>query len=465
MYRPISKKINYIILIALILGVGSITLILFNTLFQTINNGTKKNIEQQSEILHTSIKNFMLPGQASSVENLLEDLATSGPNFAIKLYRSNGIDAYSDNKTIDIVNKNLGKDIFIKNKSNLSYNNDAYDSPVKALPTTTEFISFKDGDKNFIKIYKPLKNSQDCITCHGSDHSILGVIEIIGDITESENQKESSVIQSLIIFPTMVILLLIIITTFIHSSVINPVKKIGEICLLVTNGIFTEKVEIDNHDEIGDLGDTVNSMTNGLKERFELSKYVSQSTLESLAIDQKEGISSDLTLFFSDIRGFTSYAEKKIPKEIVRNLNKILNFQCQIIKSEGGDIDKFIGDEIMAIFRGKDQEQRACSAAIKIQAELLKHSETDYENLMVGIGIHRGEVILGMLGSNDRADFTVIGDNVNTAARLCSAAGKGEIIVKDNIFKVLNNKKNFSEPISISVKGKDEDLIVHKYKF
>ncbi len=474
MYWPISKKINYIILIALILGVGSITLILFNSLYQTINNDTKRNIEQQSEILHTSIKNFMLPGQAPLAVNLLEDLATSNPNFTIKLYRSDGTDAFSDNKTINIVNKNLGKEAFIKKENtggyndsyNNDYNNDSYDygSPTKDLPTTTEFINLKDGDKTFIKIYKPLKNSGDCATCHGSDHDIRGVIEITGDITESETQKKSGIIQSLIIFPIIVILLLIIITTFIHRSVINPVKKIGEICTLVTDGVFTEKVEINNNDEIGDLGNTVNSMTKGLKERFELSKYVSQSTLESLAIDQKEGVNSDLTLFFSDIRGFTSYSEKHTPKEVVSSLNKILTFQSQIIKSEGGDIDKFVGDEIMAIFSGEDQEQRACRAAIKIQEELLKHSEKDYESLMVGIGINRGEVILGMLGSNDRADFTVIGDNVNTAARLCSAAGKSEIIVKDNIYKVLKDKKSFGEPITISVKGKDKGLIVYKYK-
>lgn len=461
MYQPISKKINYIILITLIIGVGLITFILFSTLYKTINQNTKRSMEQQTQILHTSIKNLMITGQAPLAVKLLDDLSDSNPYFQIELYRSNGEIAFSDNKTIDIVNKNIGKDVFKRYDDN-EYKSDYYNT-YEPISTSEDFINYKEGGAYYIKTYKPLINSQSCTSCHGSDHEVRGIIEIIGDITDSEQQKFSGIRLSLIIFPLIVILLLMIITSFIHHSVIKPIKIIGEICTLVTKGNFTQKVKIKNKDEIGDLGDTVNSMSMGLRERFELSKYVSRSTIESLTVDQKEGISSKVTLFFSDIRGFTSYSEKHTPKEIVHSLNKILNFQSGIIKSEGGDIDKFVGDEIMAIFTGEDQEERSCRAAIRIQKELIKNSDELYDGLMVGIGINKGEVILGMLGSDDRADFTVIGDNVNTAARLCSAASKGQIIINDNIYNSLSDKSSYSEPISINVKGKDKGLTVYKY--
>ncbi|MGL1892614.1 MAG: HAMP domain-containing protein [Spirochaetaceae bacterium] len=458
-YKPISKKINTIISVTLILGVGIVIFILFRSLYTTIDMDTKKNIEQQSEILHTSIKNFMLPGQAPLAVKLLSDLEEANPYFTIKLYRSDGTYAFTDNKTIMQVNKNLKKEVFKER-------DDIYTSGVMRddLPTHISFMDFKVENESFVKVYRPLRNLASCAKCHGSDHIIRGVIEITNNITESENEKKTGIITSVIIFPIIVLALLLILTTFIHKSVLNPIKRIGEVCNSVTKGVFSNRVKINSNDEIGDLGNTVNKMSEGLMERFELSKYVSESTIKSLSGSNDDGEQVNLTLFFSDIRGFTSYSEKHTPREVVRDLNKILNFQTQIIKSEGGDIDKYVGDEIMAIFTGENQEERACNAAIKIQKELKLKSKKEYGNLMVGIGINRGDVILGMLGSQDRADFTVIGDNVNTAARICSAAGKGEVLVKDNIYDELKDKISFNEPIEISVKGKDNKLNVYLIK-
>lgn len=112
-------------------------------------------------------------------------------------------------------------------------------------------------------------------------------------------------------------------------------------------------------------------MVDGLYERFQLSKFVSTSTITSIK-NKEDGVKDSITLFFSDIRSFTSYSEKKTPDEVVENLNKILSFQTKIIHDNGGDVDKYVGDEIVALFTGEDKEINACRSALQIQEELFK---------------------------------------------------------------------------------------------
>ncbi|MCD6122419.1 MAG: adenylate/guanylate cyclase domain-containing protein [Spirochaetales bacterium] len=88
-------------------------------------------------------------------------------------------------------------------------------------------------------------------------------------------------------------------------------------------------------------------------------------------------------------------------------LNKVLSFQTEIIQNNGGDVDKYVGDEIVAIFSGSEKEINACKSALDIQKEMAVNSSVLYDGLSVGIGINTGEVILGMIGSESRADFTV----------------------------------------------------------
>ena len=139
-------------------------------------------------------------------------------------------------------------------------------------------------------------------------------------------------------------------------------------------------------------------MIQGLYERFELSKFVSSSTIESIKSKEK-GAKDSITLFFSDIRSFTAYSEKHSPEEVVEYLNKVLSFQTEIIQNNGGDVYKYVGDE---------KEINACKSALEIQKEMAVNSSALYDGLSVGIGINTGEVILGMIGSESRADFTLL---------------------------------------------------------
>ena len=167
-----------------------------------------------------------------------------------------------------------------------------------------------------------------------------------------------------------------------------------------------------------------------------------------------------ITLLFSDIRGFTSYSENRDPETVVHHLNALLNMQTRIIQECGGDIDKYVGDEIVAFFTDDRGAYCACTAALRIM-KAIKEEPGLYDNLKVGIGINTGEVILGMIGSEKRADYTVIGDNVNTASRLCSAAKPGQILIADSCYRTIGDRVRVEGPFKLRVKGKADFIKVH----
>jgi class 3 adenylate cyclase len=307
-------------------------------------------------------------------------------------------------------------------------------------------------------MYNPLYNLPKCTGCHGSDHTVRGVIDIRNNITDSAYSQRNSLIIAAALFLGMVAVLTLILMQFLKTAVINPVRAISGVCDRVTQGDFSSRVNIKNKDEIGSLGETVNTMVEGLYERFELSKFVSSSTIQAIG-GKEEGKTVTITLLFSDIRGFTSYAEQHDAETVVGNLNNILNAQTKIIHDCGGDVDKYVGDEIISFFTGPESHLCASYTALKIQKELQR---PEYKGLQVGIGIHSGKVILGRVGSDTRADFTAIGDNVNIASRLCDAAPPGGILVSHYIRDALDNSGSFEGPFKLKMKGKAQQQYVYR---
>ncbi len=197
--------------------------------------------------------------------------------------------------------------------------------------------------------------------------------------------------------------------------------------------------------------------------RKRLEKLVSRRAVSAMQENQsshgKSEMEIDITVFYSDIRGFTAFSENQSPEKVFRTLNNIIDIQVQEIESEGGDIDKFVGDAVFAYFEGEDRWERAARAAISIQRKLF-HSE---HSLTVGIGLYSGPAVAGLLGSGDRIDFTIIGDTVNVAARLCSKASGGEIIADNKTIR-LAGRKDFNDENTILVKGRQAEIAISKWQ-
>ena len=209
-----------------------------------------------------------------------------------------------------------------------------------------------------------------------------------------------------------------------------------------------------------------------IKDMF--SRYLSQEVVASLmeAPDQvKPGGSTKFsTVFFCDIRGYTSFSEGQAPEYIVEVLNAYFQEAVEIVVEHKGYIDKFIGDCIMAAWGIPldDPEQdalNAVSCAVEIQ-KLVKSSKRKFfrgraERLQVGIGMHSGPLIAGNLGSDRRMEYTVIGDTVNVAARLEGVSGAGEIIITESTREYLGDRFLLEKRKAVTVKGKSQPIPIY----
>ena len=179
-----------------------------------------------------------------------------------------------------------------------------------------------------------------------------------------------------------------------------------------------------------------------------------------------------ITVLFSDIRGFTRMSENMGPDEIARLLSDYFEEMVDIIFEHGGTLDKFIGDAIMALWGAPiahaDDADRAMNAAIAMQRRLQelnqKWTQEGRPEIAIGIGINYGEVFAGNIGSHKRLEYTVIGDSVNVASRLCGRAEKGEILVSQPFFEKLKEKPTAEAIEPLSVKNRNRPVPVYKVK-
>ncbi len=166
------------------------------------------------------------------------------------------------------------------------------------------------------------------------------------------------------------------------------------------------------------------------------------------------------TIFFLDIVGFTTLCEALAPQAVVHFLNSFFDVVVAVLVKHGASVDKFIGDCVMALFpRAKSGPRRAAAAALEILSLLPELRTSTGIDVHVRIGINAGQVVLGDIGSAlHRRDFTVIGDNVNVAARLQSSAGIDEIFISDSVAAQLDDTFDVASVGLLSVKGRREPI-------
>lgn len=202
------------------------------------------------------------------------------------------------------------------------------------------------------------------------------------------------------------------------------------------------------------------------KTRAQFEKLLSPNLVDQvvagkLSFDQ-EGQQKQVTMLFSDIRGFTSMSENMEAREIVHMLNTYFEVMVDIIFRYEGTLDKFVGDEIMALFGAPvtihDGPRKAVECALEMLASLEVYNTARIAEgkkpIAIGIGINTGEVVCGALGSSKTMQYTVIGDPVNLAARLCSYAKANEIIIGESTYQHVRDFFNFEAREPIMVKGK-----------
>jgi adenylate cyclase len=184
---------------------------------------------------------------------------------------------------------------------------------------------------------------------------------------------------------------------------------------------------------------------------------------------EKGGALSEVTLLFSDIRGFTSMSESRAPQEIVRMLNEYFELMVDVIFKYQGTLDKFVGDEIIALFGApvamEQAEVKAVQCALDMLQVLSEFNRTrlaeGQNEIKIGIGINTGTVVTGAIGSSRALQYTAIGDAVNTTARLCSVAQPGQVILSEATFRKVQGRIAAVPLPPVRVKGKADELRIY----
>jgi adenylate cyclase len=185
---------------------------------------------------------------------------------------------------------------------------------------------------------------------------------------------------------------------------------------------------------------------------------------------QLGGAKRRVAILFSDIRGFTSLSEKMSPDEIASLLTSYFTEMVEIVFEHGGTLDKFIGDALMALWGAplarEDDVDRATQAGLAMQRRLERLNRDSASQgrptLEIGIGLDVGEVFAGNIGSERRLEYTVIGDAVNTAARLCAEASPGEVLISECLYRSLTNPPPVDVLAPLQLKGKTQPVPVYR---
>ncbi|HYB44822.1 MAG TPA: adenylate/guanylate cyclase domain-containing protein [Candidatus Methylomirabilis sp.] len=258
----------------------------------------------------------------------------------------------------------------------------------------------------------------------------------------------------------------------------RPIFRLVEGTRAIAAGNFNIALKVPSRDEIGVLTESFNQMARSLREKEMIkrafTRYVAREVVEEILKDPERlvltGERREVTVLFCDVRGFTPLSERLSPEEVVSLLNDFYTLMIETTFKYDGTLDKFMGDAVMAIFGAPiahpDHSVRAVQTALAMQQGIVglneRRAKDGKEGVAIGIGVSAGQAVAGTVGTEDRMEYTVIGDSVNLAARLESNAKPGQILISQRTWERVKTAVEVRPLGFIKVKGKEEQVEVYE---
>jgi adenylate cyclase len=280
----------------------------------------------------------------------------------------------------------------------------------------------------------------------------------------------------IVIIGTAGLLGALLIGVALAGGIIAPLQSLVSGMREVLRGNLQYRSQIERGDELGFIAKSFNEMIDGLEERELIrdtfGRFVSHEVAEAVLTGRVplQGERRDVSILFQDIRGFTSLSERLDPAVMLRLLNQFFTEVVAAVEAEGGVVKQFLGDGVMALFGAPqpypDHAERAVRAALGIVERLKGLNETlqeqDIGAIEIGVGIHTGPVVAGLIGPDNRIEYGVVGDAVNLAARVeaLTREMQATILVSRDIAAQLGPGFNLGQTASMLVKGKSQPVEV-----
>jgi len=319
------------------------------------------------------------------------------------------------------------------------------------------------------------------LVVHTSPITFNEVVAGYALVVFSQDSLNQQLRHQLIIMGITVFFLLLVITAvgiYLGQQLSKPITDLAQVADDIQSGKISSINERRN-DEIGRLIDAINSMSEGLVQKNHvesmLSKFISKDVANKVMkqIDTVElaGKQVEATVLFADIVGFTSISEKISPEEVQALLNEYYGYFNACARFYFGSVDKFIGDCVMVVFGAPEPDEKhqfhaiACALLMQELAKKLneRRKTMGLYPIELRIGINSGKMLAGLVGSSDRMEYTVVGDAVNLASRLCSEAEGDQIIIEESLFDAVNPDYPLTveNGASIRVRGKEEPVQIY----
>jgi class 3 adenylate cyclase len=274
------------------------------------------------------------------------------------------------------------------------------------------------------------------------------------------------------------LLVAVALSIFFAGTITKPLNALVAGTRAVEKGDLDYSIPVTTRDELGELSQSFNEMVTDLKEKERvkavfgryLPKAVADRAMQAQGDLGLGGEEREVAVLFSDIRGFTSLSERLSPPEVVKMLNEYYTRMIDVLFDNDGTLDKTIGDAIMAVFGAPvtdpDSAAKALKTALGMMAELKKFNAERVargeEPVQIGIGVNTGVVVAGNLGSVKQLSYTVIGDEVNLASRMCSNAKAGQILVTDATYRKTKWLFEFNQLEPIKVKNVSNPVQIYE---
>jgi adenylate cyclase len=309
----------------------------------------------------------------------------------------------------------------------------------------------------------------------------VGVVGV--DIDAKRVIGELNMLRTLGFFALLLsIVLAVALAVYFSVQLARPLRKLRDAVVAIGNGKLDTRLDTSTGDEFADVALAVNEMAAGLQQRdvFKgtLVRYMSGQLADKILSSGKmpdlKGERRKITVLFADVRGFTSLSEKLAPEDVFALLNDYFEKMIDEICKNHGMLNKFMGDGLMAVFGALDedayQEENAIKAALGMR-NVLEGMRERFQaerqiDLKIGIGINTGIALVGNIGSNQRMEFTAIGDTVNLGSRLESATKElgTDIIVSEYTYVAARTKFEFRSLGPISIRGRENPVTAYAVK-